>query len=231
MSEFENEFTKYKNMITRAYVEYSIINAATHNRVFNQTTDMDLHFSVFQIRETVPIEWFSNSTICPEPFFYDLGRNITIGEENHLIGTILDTNTTSVSISQVSLSQIQQVAHELISERCNELVLFIPADLATPLYVETPGVEFDNNLEFLRVDHANRVQLFLTSKYVRLNDLLLVDKSFGEWVFKQGDYSKTLTVQIAQTELNNVKVLVKTQVAYNILRPEAVRIIKLTANN
>jgi len=232
MDEFEDEFTKYKNIIAQAYEAHSIIRSATHNRAFNEFTDRDLRFMDIRISEVVPGEWFGNPAICPEPFFYDIGRSIAIGEENHLVQTVIEkAKTEPISISEIRLAQILDITGEFIREGYNEPILFVPAELSVPLYIETPGIEFVDNREFLRISPTMRAQLFLTSKYVKLKDLLLVDKSFGIWIFEQGNFSETLTIEVTPTEYENVRILAKTRIVYNVVRPEAVRILHFVPEN
>lgn len=228
MNRYEEEFTNYKNLVVRAYEEYSIIGAATRNRAFDETSDRELHFTDIKISEEVPIEWFGNPTICPEPYFYDIGRNIAIGEENYLVQTIREkAKTEPTSIFSIRPAEILHIASEFAHEGYIEPVLFIPAELSVPLYVETQGIEFTHIGEFLRISPTIRAQIFLTSKYVRLDDLLLVDKSFGEWIFERGSYSKTLTIDMIPITFENVKILVKTRIVYKVVTPEAARVLRL----
>lgn len=227
----EEEFARYKKVITQEYEQHSIIGDATHTRVFNETTDRDLHFMNILVSEVVPREWFGNPTICPEPFFSDIGRSIALGEENHLVQTILGkAKTEPMSISEIRPLQILDVTRQFVREGYNEPVLFVPAELSVPLHIETEVVEFVDNREFLRIGPNLRAQLFLTSKYVKLKDLLIVDKSFGRWIFKRGDFSETLTIEMAPTQYNNVRILAKTRVSYEIVRPEATTILRLPEN-
>jgi len=228
MNRYEREFTNYKNIVARAYEKYSVIGAATRNRAFDEVSDRELHLTDIGISEEVPLEWFGNPAVCPEPYFYDIGRNIAIGEENYLVQNIREkAETEPISISSTRPAEILRIASEFVHEGFIEPVLFIPAELSVPLYVEAQGIDFTDNGEFLRISPARRAQIFLTSKYVRLNDLLLVDKSFGEWVFEQGNYSKTLTIDMIPTESETVRTHVKTRVFYKVMTPDAARILRL----
>lgn len=228
MTEFEQELTNYRNIIARAYEQYSVISAATRNRVFDESIDRDLHLVDLYVSEVVPGEWFGNPTICPEPFFYDMGRNIAIGEENYLVRNIREkAKTEPMEIPSIRPAEILRIASEFVHEGYIEPMLFIPAELSVPLYVEAQRIEFTDSGEFLRISPTRRVQIFLTSKYVRLNDLLLVDKSFGEWIFEQGNYSKTLTIDIIPMALERVKILVKTRIVYEVMTPDAAHILTL----
>ena len=227
MNRYEEEFTNYKNLVVRAYEEYSIIRAATRNRAFDEASDRELHFTDIQISEEVPIEWFEDPTICPEPYFYDIGRNIAIGEENYLVQTIREkAKTEPILISSIRPAEILHIASEFVREGYIQPVLFIPAKLSVPLYVEAQRIDFTEVGEFLRISPTRRAQIFLTSKYVGLKDLLLVDKSFGEWIFERGNYSKTLTIDMIPIPFENVRVLVKTRTVYQIMAPEAARILR-----
>jgi len=229
MSEIEEKLTKYKNVIAQTYEKYSIIPYATRNRVFNEATDRNLIFASVDVDEVVPMEWFEDPAICPEPFFSDVGRNLTIGEENYLIRTIINgVKTEPITISNVTLHQIRNIVQDFVSKGNSEPVMFIPAKLSIPLYLEPMAVEFINNREFLKINQTIRVPLFLTSKYVNLNDLLLIDKSFGVWIFKQGNFVERLTIETICTEHDNIRIIAKTQVAYNVMRPEAARILHVS---
>ena len=227
MNEFDEEFTEYMNMIAQAYEDHSIIPYVTRNRVFNEVADRDLRLMDISISELVPIEWFEDPAICPEPFLYDIGRSIAIGEEKYLIRTTIEkAKTEPISISEIRPSQILDIAREFIREGYSEPILFVPAELSVPLYIEAQGVEFVDNREFLRISPTERVPLFLTSKYVEVNDLLLVDKSLGIWIFEQGNFSERLTIKGTLMQYENIRILAKTRMTYNVERPEAVRVLR-----
>jgi len=228
MNESTSELVTLINLILQSYSNYSIVSRATRRRVFNETTDRSMEFTDLGISETVPSDWFGNPAICPEPFFYDIGRELAIAEEKYLVNTITrEARAHAIMISQVRLARIREIACQFVEETNAEPVLFIPAELSPPLYVEPNGIEFDDSREFIRIGPAARMDVLLTSKYVALNDLVLIDRTFGTWIYKSGNL-ETLTVEIRPVGFGNLEINAKTSINYEIERPDAARILRVT---
>jgi hypothetical protein len=225
MGEAEVELRSSLNLINQSYLTYSVVSGATNMRVFNEETDRDIRLEDISIKETVPWEWFGNPAICPEPFFYDIGRNLAIFEENYLIRTIKGHSDTAVEIPHMALENILQAVTEFIKAGNTDLVMSIPAELSLSLYENPEALEFQDNMNILRVTPDVRVRLFLTSKYVELKDILLISRNFATWIYMQGNHNGLL---IGAHRLNEqVSIVASIQASYKIERPDASRVIRL----
>jgi len=72
-----------------------------------------------------------------------------------------------------------------------------------------------------------RIPLFYSSKYVEFDKFIIVDKSFGIWIFKRGNVDDTLTIEVRSIDNDpeNVDILVVTKVFYKKENHSAIRII------
>jgi len=230
MNETQTDLERNLHLVYESYRLYSVIWDATTTRAV-QDTDTGLHFEDISISEVVPKDWFDNPAICPEPFFYDMGRNLAIIEENYLLRTVKKNVTgRTLEITEIRRTSLVGIVDEFVQLNNLLPVLFIPADLSAPLYAEPEGVEFTDNREFLQIRPNVRAQLFPTSRYVELRDLVLADKTLGTWIYRLGDHN-SLTVEAKRIEDGMLKITAKMQVAYRIDRPTAGHIIHVAGMN
>jgi len=228
MTEAERELQSSLLLIRQSYLSYSVVQAATRSRAFNLDTDANIHLEDIRVREVVPEEWFGKPAICPEPFFYDMGRNLAILEENYLMNTIATNSGANLEeIQAVTYESIANVINHFIESGDQELVLFIPAELSVPLYVEPEAIDFRDNMELLRIRPNLTARLFLTSKYVESKDLLLIVRNFGTWIYAQGDYD-SLQIRSERME-DKIEITAGIQANYRIDNPRRSRLIRVRA--
>ncbi len=218
MSENEAELQRSLNLISQSYQTYSIIREATINRAF-QNIDRELQLKTICISEIVPEEWFGNPAICPEPFFYDMGRNLAIAEENYLLRIIKESITRREEINESQIN-IRNLLSRFVQMNDIQPVLFIPAELTRLLINELDVMEFRDNREFLRISSNVNAQVYVTSKYVDLTDIILLNKTFGTWIYANGNFTNSLSIRIDHIEQNLLKITARINVFYNINRPD-----------
>lgn len=230
MNENQNELERSLRLVYQSYRSFSVVWEATTARTI-QDGDRGLQFRDISISEIVSEDWFDNPAICPEPFFYDMGRNLAIIEENYLLRTVRENVIgRTFEIRDIRRTSIVNVVDEFVQMDNLLPVLFMPAELSVPLYIEPDGVEFTDNREFLRIRPNVRAQLFLTSRYVELSDIVLIDKTLGTWIYGLGNHD-SLTVEATHIGDGMLKITARTQIVYRIDRPNAGRIIHVANTN
>jgi hypothetical protein len=223
----EEKLARNLDLIVQSYRTYSIVWEAVDHRAY-QDTDRTLQFDDILISEMVPEEWFDNPAICPEPFFYDMGRDLAIMEENYLIKKAYqNARGTIAEIPQVRRANLVTILEEFYEMGNRSQVLFVPAELSVPLFVEAEGMEFADNRSFLRINPFFRTQLFITSKYVDLPSPLLMDRTFGTWIYIPGNRidlpTRALTIEFHRLENANLRITSKMRIGFRIDRQEAAR--------
>jgi hypothetical protein len=228
VNEYGTELASTGHLITQSYQRYSIVRHATANRTF-QDIDRGLHFENISVSEVVPEEWFGNPAICPEPFLYDMGRNLAIAEENYLIRMVRENLAEHpVDIHRIRSVDIRNVVESFVSEHNTQPILLIPAQLSIPLITEAEGLDFVDNQIFFRIRPMVSAHLILTSKYVGLSDMLLMDRTFGILIYKLGNYD-SLSIEVIRLELGRLRITAAIEVAYRIDRRNAARFIHVAS--
>jgi len=209
------------NLVRQSYHTYSLVWKAFNNRPFHETRDRDLRLKDISINEVVPIDWLEDSAIVPDPFFYDIGRDLAIEEKKFLYQSIKENvEAPARQIPEINRLIVIRIVEEFVRVNNPNPVLLIPAELSIPLYIENGGVEFEENREFLRVSPNVRLQLLLLSKYVKSKDLLLIDKSFGRWIFLEGNYN-SLSIETRRFDQDKFLIIAKTTAIFKIENPGA----------
>jgi hypothetical protein len=228
MEEFGQELPHLLEIMRQSYLTHSVITEATNSRVYNEISDRTLSFKDIVITETVPRDWFDNPAVCPEPFFYDIGHNLAIAEENFLVRAIKEnTEAQILEIPEIIRRRIFEIISEFVYEGNNMPVLFVPAELSVPLYVDEEELEFEDNHQYMRISPMARAQLLPTSKYIELNDLIVIDKTTGTWIYRPGNYN-SLAIRLAEVGFGNLKITAQINAAYKTDRPRSMIIIHLT---
>lgn len=75
-----------------------------------------------------------------------------------------------------------------------------------------------------------RIPIFWSTKYYDIHNVMLVDKSFGTWIVKMGNYTKTLSIDIQpdETDKERVDVLIRTVVNCRVDDPSAIKLLSPT---
>ena len=221
--DFDEEIQRCKLLIKESYEFLSIVRHATRFREYSASRDIGLDFIWIYLSHIVPKLWFTDPTHVPDVFCSQLGRGIAIGEENFLLKKIQEDPVTSTSF-EFQVNGLKNLVKDFMQEGYIDPVVFAPIRFYTPLAID--GAVTFGWPHFLLLD-SRKIPLFYSSKYVEFDKFIIVDKSFGTWIFKKGNVDDFLTVEVRpiDDDPENIDILVVTKVFYNKENHSAVRIV------
>jgi hypothetical protein len=225
MKDFDAEVQRCIQIIKGGYEYLSIVRHATISREDLRERDGNLNFTNIYLRHLVPRIWFTDPTTIPDVFCSELGRHVAIGEESFLVKTLRDSSTATPFAFQVE--GLKKIIRDFIAAGYGNPVVFAPIEFYTTLAMnEMITFGFPH---YLLLDER-KIPLFYSSNYVKFSEFIIVDKSFGVWIFERGNVNDTLRAEIkpAENDPDNVDVLVVSKVFYKIENPRAINIIAPT---
>jgi len=232
--DYETEVERCKQKTVEAYDHDSMIEGVTSMQFVEADARIEgIKFTHIYVRHLVPKEWLTDPAIVPDLFFADLGRSVAIGETAHLIQQVKEKAETEIGSLEWSLGNLEKVVTDFIGSGNSNPVVFIPIEKYVDLWTwdrnRRPIVEGVGKYEWARFENA-RVPILWSTKYYEFSNLMIVDKSFGTWMVKIGNRTKTLSIDFTPSEQDEerVDVLVRTIVNYRIDNPSAIAIFSLT---
>jgi hypothetical protein len=225
MKNYEAEVQRCLQITKGGYEYLSIVRHATVSREYQRERDGTLNFTNIYLRHLVPKIWFTDPATIPDVFFSELGRHVAIGEESFLVKTLRDSSTATPFAFQVE--GLRRNVRDFIAEGYANPAVFAPIEFFTTLAVnEAVTFGFPHHLLL----DGREIPLFYSSNYVKFSEFVIVDKSFGVWIFERGNVNDTLRAEIrpAENDPDNVDVLVVSKVFYKIENPGAIRILAPT---
>lgn len=225
MKDFDTEVQRCIQIIKGGYEYLSIVRHATISREHLRERDGSLNFTNIYLRHLVPRIWFTDPATIPDLFCSELGRHLAIGEESFLVKILRDSSTATSFAFQVE--GLKSIIREFIAAGYDNPVVFAPIEFYTTLALSemmTFGWP-----HYLLLD-SRKIPLFYSSNYVKFSEFIIVDKSFGVWIFERGNINDTLRVEIrpADNDPDNEDVLVVSKVFYEKENPNAIKIIAPT---
>lgn len=234
--DYETEVERCKQETVKAYEHGSMIEGVARMQFVEADERIEgVDFTHIYLRHLVPREWFTNPAIVPDIFFADLGRAVAIGETTHLIQQVKERAKTEVETLEWSLGNLERTVASFIESGNTNPVAFIPIEKYVDLWTwqrnGRPVVEGVGKHEFARFELARvPVPILWSTKYYDFRNLMIVDKSFGTWMVKIGNCTKTLSVDFTPSDRDEerVDILVRTIVNYGIDNPSAIAMFSLT---
>jgi hypothetical protein len=219
--------------ITRTYAEDTILPEVVNLRTYEEEKDKSLELRSIGLGYLVDREWFTSPTHIP--MFSDMGRSIALGEENYLIKQMIEFGETKY-IERFDFDALKSAITEFKESGYQPTSLFAPIDY----YVELHGwqrshenkglraIEYAERRPYFVINSETKLRIFWSSKYVKFEDFIVVDRKFGEWIVKPDESGNLLTISIRESkkEPRKVDVLVKTSFNFKIVDPKAVRILR-----
>jgi len=218
--------------LIESYMKYSIVPKAVETFDYNDDLHSNLDFANLGIWTYIPKEWFTRADIAPDLFFEEIGRDIAIGEEKHLLKRILeDTRIRRRELDEITYNKI--IAKLLELGDIANTVLFIPIDYFVKLHTEwTEEVgRLVVSMNKLYVG-SHQLDIFWSNKYVEFDVFIIARKSFGRWIAKPSIDSR-LSVEIAESAEREERMELKVQTTfhYDVLNPERVLILTPPRND
>jgi len=219
---FDEEIKRCKLLIKKSYEDFSIVRYATRFRKYSVKTDRGLDFTNIYLRHRVPKLWFTDPAHVPDVFCSQLGRHVAIGEERFLVKNLLE-ETVTPSTFEFQVDVLKKLVRDFIGEGHSNSVVFAPIKYFTPLAVD--GTVTFGWPHYLLLD-GRKIPLFYSSKYVKFDKFIIVDKSFGIWIYKKGNVNDFLTIEVRpiDDDPEHIDILVVTKVFYKKENPSAIRI-------
>lgn len=232
---YETEVERCKEKVAKAYELASMIEGATRVQYVESGAKIEgIDFVHIYVRPLVPKEWFINPAILPDIFFQQSGRVIARGEAKYLIRQIRENAKTESEAFTWDFDNLQKLVFGFMGSGYSEPVIFIPIEKYVDVWTwrgrnERLLVESEGKYDFLRIGNM-RIPIFWSTKYYDFRNVMLVDKSFGTWIVKMGNYTKTLSIDIQpdETDKERIDVLVRTVVNYRIDDPSAIKLLSPT---
>lgn len=211
--------------VGEGYNRHSRISYATVPRIFNSIADSDLTFSQIALAQEFPDDWYTSPNIAADMVFYDVGRAVAIGEDDHLVKNIHKTlDKPSFEIGEPDEKtfepKIEQMRNALIDRGFLPSVLFAPIKFMTQMMLGVPNFRVKEGRDYM-LTPSGYLEVFWSNNYVSFDDFFIISKKhFGEWVFKSESGDRLSTAFEKLDSMKN-RVVAKTIVYYKILKPEA----------
>lgn len=225
MKDFDTEVQRCTQIIKGGYEYLSIVRHAAVSREYRRERDGTLNFTKIYLRHLVPKIWFTDPATIPDLFCSELGRHVAIGEESFLVKILRDSSTATPFAFQVE--GLKRNVRDFIAAGYDDPVVFAPIEFFTTLAInEVVTFGFPHHLLL----DERRIPLFYSSNYVKFSEFIIVDKSFGVWIFERGNVNDTLRAEIkpAENDPDNVDVFVVSKVFYKVENPRAIKIVAPT---
>lgn len=219
--------------IVQSYMRNRIVPEILNVRTYEKEKDESLKFLWIGLRYLVDRSWFTSPTMMPE--FSDMGRSIGFGEENYLIKQMIEFGETK-QVERIDFEALRLAISEFKKEGYHPTSIFIPIEFFVQLH-DWPGsyestgfraVDYTEGQAYFVIDSETKLRIFWSSKYVKLEDFIVIDSKFGEWVVKPDEFGDLLTVKIEESKekKDKVEVLVQTSFNFKVIDPKAVRVLK-----
>jgi hypothetical protein len=212
-----------EDFITENYEDTSIVKDAVNHRTYDKNSDKNVEFVDIAVRSAIDKFWFSDDPRYV-PDFGDIGRSVAIGEEKYLTKRLMESVSNRTEIEALTVSEFKSVVTLMRRNGLNPTVLFAPIKNYMALSLLA---RYEDRKEFLAIDDLARMQIFWSSKYVELDEFILLDKSFGEWIVRPDEKTgKYLSVRIeGMPKESKVDMTVKTTVSFLVKNKDAAMIV------
>ena len=224
---------KCRKGIIQSYMRDRIVPEVLNVRIYEKEKDKSLKFRWIGLRYLIDRSWFTSPIMMPE--FSDMGRSIALGEKDYLVKQMIKFGETK-QVERIDFEGLRLAISEFKNEGYRPTSIFIPIEFFVQLH-EWPGsyestgfraVEYTEGQSYFVIDSETKMRIFWSSKYVKLEDFIVIDRKFGEWVVKPDESGDLLTVKIEESKdkKDKVEVLVKTSFNFSVIDPKAVRVLK-----
>ena len=216
---------KFISALEEGYSRYTRVPTVTVPKRFNPGEHKTLRFSDIGVRESVPNEWFDSPNVAADMYFYDTGRAIAIGEDNHMIKLILKTLDKATSeVKAPTEGTIMATLHQMIKEFYKSgykpsvpSVLFSPIRFMTPTMLGTMQYyRVVDGRDFIQIPENITLEIFWSNNYTDFDDFILLSKqSFSEWIYKSPSESR-LMIELRANGSDEQLLTAKTSINYRI---------------
>lgn len=227
---------KCKAEVAKSYNQSSAIFEMIKNTRPFQKTDKDLEFVSIGQR-TMPQRYPKDCLIEPSSvdcsmIWSEVGRYVALGEMNCFIKKILGCmEIEKTTIEETNIEELYDKICTIVNDlRMNgfDPTVILPSEYLTKL-VTSKFVAFERGSPFLRINKT-KIKIILSSKYVALADILIVDKNAIIWTYKSDDgYSERLFITVQENEKDKASVIISANTMLNlkIVNPKAVKVLKI----
>ena len=228
-----------REKIMEGYSDRSEIEELIEVDKFDEKRDEEPEFLQLAVRPLTPKYCFIKSAnVSCDMIWSDNGRIIAAGEIKHLIKRISEEKEirkykikpeTNI---KVIYKEIEDILTELMEEGFSGLNILVPQQLEFKFEKDSELLKkltWSNGKTFLKIN-GGKFRLFSRGD---LEDIILLDKSAGLWVFKPDESTGgRLQIKIEEYEKDKseVDVLVRTVITFKILKPDGMSIIELGKN-
>jgi hypothetical protein len=163
------------------------------------------------------------------PDFSEIGRSIATGEENYLITRILEESETRPKL-EVSYESLCDEIDSFRKEVGQPSALFLPLGLYSEVHrwIDVKRrrsclMYVDGQVRLVLRDNTEIAIYWLRKDVPDDHVIIYRRRSHGEWVFKPGKLTDTLTFELRRNRKNKAKVnlLAETVASYNITNPRS----------
>lgn|GEM_PF-3123715 len=239
------KISRCKTALVNSYLAQSIVGRAVEGVNFNQETHQNLDFLTLGRWIYIPREWFTNPSNYPDVAFSDIGRGISIGEEKHVIDTIMSNSTLrKIDYTSGTFAPIEQQLKELtelIDPRENvaipNFIMFAPIEYFKQFYIDwtrdNPNLLLEPGSTDFVVRFASTVNGFegvslkpyWSSQYIPYSDFVLFQKSACHWIAKP-NIDNRLEVDVAESSVSEkMELKAFTIFKFEIANPDRIRIL------
>lgn len=215
--DLDAEIRRCTEIIKQSYDSLSIVSHATNSREYSQM-DQSGDFTYIGVRHLVPKLWFTDPSHVPDVFCSELGRHVAMGEESFLVNILRSPSTAPF---RFELKELPDIIRDFIGQGNDNPVVFAPIEFfATLAENEIMTFGWPHHI----ILDQRKIPLVYSSKYVQFKEFIIVDKSFGVWIYQRGNVDDRLTVEMRPTddEDGNIDITVVTKVIYQKQNEKAI---------
>lgn len=237
MSLNRQKIDRCREVLLKCYFDESIIEEVTRTIDYHDTIHRSLNYLKFGVWQYVPKKWFTDPSIYPDMVFSDFGRGIALGEEKHIVETILaNDNTKRLTLDITNYESIMEAFSDLASEiqrpfSTLHFILLAPIDYMVAMYTDWMR---DSRIPVRLVGRDEllagrfRMRILWSSKYIDYNEFIILEQALCRWIAKP-NVSNRLEVEIRESDKPG-KMEVKAQTVFNfaLLDPQKIRVLRPT---
>jgi hypothetical protein len=211
--------------IIAGYKRYSLIADIASTRTFDTSSDANVPFFEVQRSFKAPKAWLRDPQFSPD--FGETGRMVGIVEIAYLVKRLLE-DSEHVSLQDLNYDTLCDTINKFSSQVGPPTMLFVPLTLHLPIH---NWIGLNPNRRIMKWKDGQTILLlesgleipihWLTNTDPHSHIIIYKKKDHGQWIVRPGNASRELTVQIVTRSKEDLKVIVKTVVAYVTLNKNA----------
>jgi len=227
-SEVQRRIARSESLISQSYYKASVIDKIIRVRDAGAS---DADFLKLYRRTYIPKEWFVRKDIYTDLIFGQFGSNLAFSEIKFILEEILKNKEIErLHVPEIGFNALLETSVSLIGREVDPTVLFMPIDYYTDLYTDwrvNPGLRINpfDNITIL----GQRYKIFWSNKYMPFNEVLFIDKNFGEWVAKP-NFRERLSAKISESDkVDQLDLLIFTTLKLRLLQTNRIKILQISS--